>query len=75
MVPLFLVIKSTGEIFLTQNKADAIAVTASPALRVELQPSVHPGAAVKIATIGGTGPYTVTDAAAGEYNNRHARTF
>jgi hypothetical protein len=75
-VPLYLIVKSTGEIYLSLSKPDAIAVSASPAYRVEIQDSIHTGAAAKIATISGNaGAYTITDAAAGEFSNRHARSF
>jgi hypothetical protein len=76
MVPIFIVIKSDGTIWQTQSLADAQAVSASPILRVQLTPSVHPGSAVKIATVtGNSGSYGCTDAMAGEFGNRHARSL
>jgi hypothetical protein len=75
MVPLYLVITAAGGIYLTQSIPDAVAVAASPALRVQLTPSVHTGAAAKIAQISGTGPYTVAATAAGEFGNQHARSL
>jgi hypothetical protein len=76
MVPMYLVITASGGIYLTQSIPDAVAVAASPALRVQLNPSVHTGAAAKIAQISGNSPsYTVTATAAGEFGNQHARSL
>lgn len=76
MNPLFLTIKTDGTIWLSLNKADAIALQVSPAFRVELTPSIHPTGAVKIGSITGNSPtYGVTDAMAGEFGNKHARSY
>jgi hypothetical protein len=75
MVPIYIIVKANGDVWLTLSKADATAVGANVA-RVELTPNVHPGGA-KVAAIGGSaGAYTFTvNAASAEFGNIPLRSF
>jgi hypothetical protein len=73
-VPLFITITTAGGIYLSMDRTSAIALAASPALRVELRGGAH--TATKIAQISGNSPsYTLTATNNGELSTQHAITF
>jgi hypothetical protein len=67
----YLVFKSNGEVWITNNLADANTLT-STALRLTLQADPPLG---KVCTISGSGPYTVTTANHHRDNQKYADSF